>query len=105
MSFTFSAVDKFEELPSRIQEYLPTFFNNRWEDFLWFEKALQEKNFEVMRDYCHKQVGVATCYNCFKLYEITRYIQTHARAENYSEIKIVYPSLRDYLLALRGESK
>ena len=98
MTFNFSVEDKFDELPPRIQAYLPTFFKNRWEDFLWFESALKDQNFKEIRDYCHKQIGVATCYNSYKLHEVVRHIQIHARAENFAEVKSAYISLRDYLI-------
>lgn len=105
MSFTFSREDRFDELPPKIKEYLPVFIQNRWEDFLKFEKALAEKNFEMMRDYCHKQIGVATCYNCFRLYDLVLYIQEQARAENHEKLVEVFPELRTYLEGLRGQSK
>ncbi|MAZ48114.1 MAG: hypothetical protein CME65_06105 [Halobacteriovoraceae bacterium] len=103
--FKFSKEDKFENLPEKIRDYLPTFFENRLEDLSDLEYSIEKKDFRGVRDYCHKQVGVATCYNCFKLHEIVLYIQEQAKLENHANLLEVQPILRDYLTQLIRKSK
>lgn len=105
MKFIFSKEDKFEDLPEKIRDYLPTFFKNRWEDLKDLEDSIENKDFRGVRDYCHKQVGVATCYNCFKLHEIVLYIQEQAKQENHANLLEVQPVIREYLNQLHSKSK
>lgn len=102
MSFEFTQNDNFEELPKKIRDYLPTFFENRNQDFKEIENAFIELNYQIIRDYCHKQLGVAQCYNCFKLHEIVTVLQSYAREENGVQVKAIYSQLKSYLNSLQS---
>ena len=102
MSFGFTQEDRFDELPKKIRDYLPNFFENRKQDFLDIENAFKELNFQTIRDYCHKQLGVAQCYNCFRLHEIVTVLQVYAREENEGQITAIYPELKKYLNTLQS---
>lgn len=100
MSFEFTREDEIESLEERVKNHFPTFAQNRWVEFTALEQAVESKDFGFIRDYCHKQLGVASCYHCHRLDELCRYIQDCARSENLIEIKQVMPILSNYLNSL-----
>ncbi len=100
MSFSFTTQDEINKLHPSIADYFPTFLQHRIDAFKELEVFVTERNFEKIRDYCHKQIGVAANYKCFKLDEVTRYIQEFAREEKIQEIEDSLQVFNDYLVEL-----
>lgn len=105
MNFEFTKEDFIFDLPEPIRKHLRTFSNNRLNQFEILQEAIVEEDFEEIRLFCHAQLGVAGSYNCFKLEEITLYIQELARNENLMSIKELMPVLKSYLEELNVESQ
>lgn len=102
MAFAFTKEDKVDDLPPPIKAHFKTFVLNRMAQFEVFEEAISEDDYEEIRLFCHAQLGVAGSYNCFKLEEITLYIQDFARKEEMQPIKEVAPVLKQYLGDLKN---
>ena len=94
--------DKISELPGPIKDHIKTFILNRIAQFETLKEAIEENDFEEIRLFCHAQLGVAGSYNCFRLEEITIYIQDYARQEIMDPIKEVVPVLDSYLKDLKS---
>lgn len=97
MGFRFSAEDKYDQLPESILCYMQNFVQNRIDGLEELEAFVAVSDFDGIRDYCHKQVGVAGSYYCYKLEEIIKYIQYHARKNDIGPIQDVIEDLRSYL--------
>lgn len=103
MAFEFTVEDKVEELPGPIKSHFKAFVLNRINQFEILEEAIEEEDHEEIRLFCHAQLGVAGSYKCFKLEEVTKYIQDYARKEELQPIKDVMPLLKSYLQELRSQ--
>ena len=104
MGFQFTRTDNINELPEPIKAHIKTFITNRVAQFEILREAIEEEEFEDIRLFCHAQLGVAGSYNCFKLEEVTLYIQDFARQEVMGPIAEVAPILEDYLKGLKQGS-
>ena len=104
MSFKFTRVDKISELPGPIKEHVRNFVSNRFTQYNILLEAIDDEDFEEVRLFCHAQLGVAASYHCYKLEEITSYIQECARQETMKPIKEILPILSKYLNDLKVES-
>lgn len=102
MSFQFSKKDNIDGLPSGIKTSLPKVLDNRIKEFEEFKLALEDGNFSLIRDYCHKQKGVAACYNLFCLEEIIDYIHPFAHAENADAMKETLSVFEKYITEIEN---
>ena len=102
MSFIFTKIDLIHDLHSDLRDYMPNFIENRFKEFKELESAVSSNDIKSIRDYCHKQKGVAGSYNCFKLEEITDYMHEFALAGEITPIKEVLPILGSYLDELQA---
>lgn len=103
MNFSFTTQDEITELHPKIGSNMDKFVSNRWIAYLKLEAAVNELDFDEIRSFCHNQLGVAACYNCYKLEEICKYIQPFAREDNLAPIQDVMPVLKLYLEELKVE--
>lgn len=101
LAFEFTKTDKLEDLPGPIKDHVKAFIRNRISQFEILKEAVEEEDFEEIRLFCHAQLGVAGSYNCYKLEEITLYIQDYARQEVLDPIKEIIPILEKYLTELK----
>jgi hypothetical protein len=102
MGFQFSKKDNIEGLPAGIKGSLPKVLNNRVKEFVGFKTALMDGNFIEIRDYCHKQKGVAACYNLFCLEEIIDFIHPFAHSEDAESMKAVLPAFEKYITQIEN---
>ena len=105
MKFFFTTHDKFDDLTGRLREYFPTFVKHRKREFEDLLSALHRKELKVVRDYCHKQLGVAACYRCYQLEELTKNLRYLAQEEDWQGIEKLMPSFEQYLQELIDWSK
>ena len=103
MKFTFTKSDDIHNLHPDIKLYMENFVNNRIIGFSELQKAVTSNNHEGVRNFCHKQLGVAVSYNCHRLDEICRYIQDYARKEEMAPISAVMDEFEAYLKDLKSE--
>lgn len=101
LDFQFTKNDNIDDLPAPIKGHMKTFITNRVSQFEILREAIDEEDFEEIRLFCHAQLGVAGSYNCFKLEEITLYIQDFARQEVMAPITAAAPILEGYLQELK----
>lgn len=102
MSFVFTKIDLLHDLHSDLRDYMPNFIENRFKEFKELESAVRSNDIKSIRDYCHKQKGVAASYKCFKLEEVTDYMHKFALEGEITPIKEVLPILKTYLDELHG---
>ncbi|MAX65865.1 MAG: hypothetical protein QF441_01055 [Bacteriovoracaceae bacterium] len=103
MVFHFTTKDEHHSLHPNIKTYMQVFVKHR---FLALEKlktAVASEDIEGIRDFCHKQIGVAASYKCYRLEEITKYIQKHARKTELEPIKEILPVFEEYLKQLQAD--
>ena len=103
MTFKFTKKDKYNDLHPNILNYMQTFVDNRIQSFEKLKISVDQKNLKGIRDFCHNNIGVAGSYKCFKLEEITYYVQSKAKAEDIDSIKDVLPIFNAYLQSLKRE--
>lgn len=102
MSFQFSTKDSIEALPAGIKGSLPKVLSNRVKEFEGFKLALLDGDFTQIRDYCHKQKGVAACYNLYCLEEIIDFIHPFAHSEDAESMKAVLPVFEKYIAEIEN---
>lgn len=105
INFNFTKMDDLAGLPERIKQYFPDYMQHRLQEYQQLKSALEQADFKGIREYCHKQIGVAACYHCYQLEEITRAIQAHARAGNLEPIADLVGVLEVYLHQLKLSSE
>lgn len=87
MSFKFTKQDKVSELHPNITKFLGTFIQNRIDEYKLFKSAVDQNDMASVRMYCHKVVGIAASYKCYKLEEMALYIQKCSRENDVESIK------------------
>jgi hypothetical protein len=100
MSFKFSKSDNISDLHPNISKFFPKFVNNRVEEYELFKVAVESGDMSSVRLYCHKVVGIAASYNCFKLEEISLYVQNCAKSDDMESIKTVLGVFDQYMTEL-----
>lgn len=99
MSFKFEKSDKITDLHPNLKKHFGLFMSRRVAEVDDFSNAVNNSDFAYLRDYCHKIIGISASYNCYRLDEITRYIQIYARSEDIKPIQDV----KDLFLNLLDE--
>lgn len=97
MEFNFTKEDRYSELPLELRKYMKIFSKNRLKSFLELEQFVAEDNFKSICAFCHNQIGVAGSYKCYKLEEITLFIQVHARGQEIKPIREIMSLFKTYL--------
>jgi hypothetical protein len=102
VSFKFCTVDKFDQLHPNIASNLKSFLKNRIVAFDGLKSAVAKDDLEIIRAFCHTQLGVASCYNCFRLEEITKHIQGLVKKKDINAIKAIMPIFQEYVSELKS---
>lgn len=95
--FNFSREDNPASLHPNIIGFVPRYISNRKDDYENLKAFVQDKDFEAIRDYCHKVVGTARSYHFYRLEEITKQLQTHSRNEDIESILELMPAYDHYI--------
>ncbi len=99
--FSFTVEDQYEELEPALQEYMPHFVEHRIKELEGFDRAVNDLDFQAIREYCHKQEGIAASYKCYRLEEMAKFIHKFAKLEEIGPIIEVLPTLKEYFSVMQ----
>lgn len=100
MAFKFNSKDDTTTLHPTIVEFVPRYVANRRDDYQDLKTGIKTRNFDLVRDYCHKVIGTAKSYHFFQLDEITKVLQDYAREGDIAGIESLMPDYDIYINSL-----
>lgn len=100
MKFEFSSEDNLSTLHPNIVAFIPRYVANRKEDYQKLRRSVEKRDFDAIRDYCHKVVGTARSYHFFRLEEITKRLQVFARNGDIESVRELMPAYDEYIQGL-----
>jgi len=88
---------KEEIIPESFISYIPKYIERREVDLNHLDKALEEKDFEVIRKICHRILGSAETYGLVMLDQIMKEIHREAKENSIEQMGEKLVKLRRYL--------
>ena len=97
----FDEIDKIDDLPEVLKNYLPKYIANRIQDISLIEEALSAKDSQAISNVCHRINGTAANYGLFRLEAMSRALQVAAKKDGFDLAEKIFWAMKEYLNSLK----